>query len=191
MVRIREYYREDDTPTAQDVLPAAFAAVRNAAGQLLLVRRIDDGYWELPGGRVEVGESAVDAVTREVAEESGITLEVTGIAGVYSDPTHVLVDPGGITHQQLAICFHAVPAPSVDGGPPRPDGIETDAAAWFDAAEVARLRVHPAMRLRIDNALRGPGRSFFEHASPDSEQGRSSAAGQSRGVPEQRQPATY
>jgi ADP-ribose pyrophosphatase YjhB (NUDIX family) len=138
-----------------------------------------------------VGESAVDAVAREVAEESGITLEVTGIAGVYSDPTHVLVDPGGITHQQLAICFHAVPAPSVDGGPPRPDGIETDAAAWFDAAEVAGLRIHPAMRLRIDNALRAPGQPFVERASPQSERSRPTMAGQSVGVPEQRQSATY
>ena len=41
-----------------DLLPAAFAAVRNDAGQVLLVRRIDDGNWELPGGRIEVGETA-------------------------------------------------------------------------------------------------------------------------------------
>ena len=50
MVRIREYYRERNTPPAQDVLPAAFAAVRDRSGRLLLVRRIDDGNWELPGG---------------------------------------------------------------------------------------------------------------------------------------------
>jgi 8-oxo-dGTP pyrophosphatase MutT (NUDIX family) len=70
VVRLREYYRDANAPRARDVLPAAFAAVRNSAGELLLVRRIDDGNWELPGGRVEVGE----AVVREVAEESGITI---------------------------------------------------------------------------------------------------------------------
>jgi 8-oxo-dGTP pyrophosphatase MutT (NUDIX family) len=91
MVRIREYYREENTPKADDVLPTAFAAVRDGRGQLLLVRRFDDGNWELPGGRIEPGESAVEAVIREVAEESGIELEVTGVAGVYSDPSHVLV----------------------------------------------------------------------------------------------------
>ena len=109
MVRLREYYQDPSTPTAHDVLPAAFAAVRNSAGQLLLVRRIDDGNWELPGGRIEVGESAGHTVVREVAEESGITIELTGLAGVYSDPTHVLVDPDDTIHQQLALCFHAVP----------------------------------------------------------------------------------
>jgi ADP-ribose pyrophosphatase YjhB (NUDIX family) len=110
MVRVREYYQDPSTPTARDVLPAAFAAVRSSEGELLLVRRIDDGNWELPGGRLEVGESAVHAVVREVAEESGITIELTGLAGVYSDPTHVLVDPDDTIHQQLALCFHAVPA---------------------------------------------------------------------------------
>ena len=162
MVRLREYYQDPSTPTAHDVLPAAFAAVRNSAGGLLLVRRIDDGNWELPGGRIEVGESAGQAVAREVAEESGITIELTGLAGVYSDPTHVLVDPDATLHQQLALCFHAVPTPHTDRDQPRPDDIETDAAAWFSTTEIADLKIHPAMRLRIDNALRTPQQSYFE-----------------------------
>ena len=108
MVRLLEYYQDPGAPRAQDVLPAAFAAVRDSAGEILLVRRIDDGFWELPGGRVEVGESAAQAVVREVEEESGITIALTGISGVYSDPTHVLVDRDDSIHQQLAICFHAV-----------------------------------------------------------------------------------
>ena len=109
-MRLREYYQDTNAPRAHDVLPAAFAAVRNVAGEVLLVRRIDDGNWELPGGRIDVGESAAQAVIREVAEESGVTIALTGISGVYSDPTHVLLDPDGTVHQQLALCFHAVPA---------------------------------------------------------------------------------
>ena len=169
MVRIREYYREENTPRARDVLPAAFGAVRDGAGRLLLVRRIDDGNWELPGGRIEAGESAVEALTREVAEESGITVEVTGISGVYSDPTHVLEDPGGIVHQQLALCFHSTPVASTNGGQPRPDGIETDGAAWFATTDLAHLRIHPAMRLRIDHALRVPRRPVVEGAAPETD----------------------
>jgi ADP-ribose pyrophosphatase YjhB (NUDIX family) len=162
MVRLREYFQDPSAPRTHDVLPAAFAAVRNSAGELLLVRRIDDGNWELPGGRIEVGESAGDTVVREVAEESGISIGLTGLAGVYSDPTHVLVDPDDTIHQQLALCFHAVPTPLSDGEQPRPDDIETNGAAWFSTAEIADLKVHPAMRLRIDNALRGPRHSYFE-----------------------------
>jgi ADP-ribose pyrophosphatase YjhB (NUDIX family) len=102
MVRVREYYQDPNAPRQDDVLPAAFAAVRNRAGELLLVRRIDDGNWELPGGRIEVGESAGHGVVREVSEESGITIELIGLAGVYSDPTHVLVDPDDTIHQPRA-----------------------------------------------------------------------------------------
>ena len=98
------------TRRARDVLVAAFAAIRNAAGEVLVVRRIDDGNWELPGGRIEVGDPAVQAVIREAAEESGVTIALTGLSGIYSDPTHVLLDPDGTVHQQLALCFHAVPA---------------------------------------------------------------------------------
>ena len=160
MVRLREYYQDPNAPRAHDVLPAAFAAVRNGAGEVLLVRRIDDGYWELPGGRIDVGESAAQAVIREVAEESGVTIALTGLSGVYSDPTHVLLDPDGTVHQQLALCFHAVPAQTTEE--PRPDGIETKEAAWCPLAGLADLVMHPAMRLRLHDAITVPQRTHFE-----------------------------
>src|SRR6185312_11464372 len=153
VVRLREYYQDPNAPRAHGVLPAAFAAVRNIAGEVLLVRRIDDGYWELPGGRLEVGESAAQAVIREVAEEAGVTIALTGLSGVYSDPTHVLLDPDGTVHQQLALCFHAIPSTSKDLQQPRPDGIETQEAAWCAPAALATLVMHPAMRLRLHDAL--------------------------------------
>lgn len=177
VVRLHEFYRDTSAPRAHDVLPAAFAAVRNGAGALLLVRRIDDGNWELPGGRVEVGETVGEALVREVAEESGVTIVLTGLSGVYSDPTHVLVDPDGSVHQQLALCFHAVPAaldgerPDGDapdgggsdgGGLPRPDDIETDAASWCPLAGLDDLPMHPAMRLRVRHAVAVPHRPWWD-----------------------------
>jgi 8-oxo-dGTP pyrophosphatase MutT (NUDIX family) len=164
VVRLHEFYQDANAPRAHDILPAAFAAVRNARGDVLLVRRIDDGFWELPGGRIEVGETARETVIREVAEESGIAIELTTLSGAYSDPSHVLVDPDGSIHQQLALCFHAVPAASADGAVqrPHPDGIETDAAMWCDPAGVADLTVHPAMRLRLHDALTAPHVTHYD-----------------------------
>jgi 8-oxo-dGTP pyrophosphatase MutT (NUDIX family) len=161
VVRLHEFYQDANAPRAHDVLPAAFAAVRDAGGQVLLVRRIDDGCWELPGGRIEVGETARETVIREVAEESGISIELTTLSGVYSDPSHVLVDPDGGIHQQIALCFHAVPAAG-DRGRPRPDGIETDAAGWCDPAALTDLAMHPAMRLRLHNAVTAPDHTHYD-----------------------------
>jgi ADP-ribose pyrophosphatase YjhB (NUDIX family) len=77
---------------------------------MLLVRRCDTGDWELPGGHVDPGESASDAAVRETAEESGITVEITGLAGIYTDPGHVIADPrDGVVRQPFAVCFHARP----------------------------------------------------------------------------------
>ena len=89
----------------------------------------------MPGGRIEVGESAAQAVIREVAEESGVAIALTGVSGVYSDPTDVFLDPDGAVHQQLALCFHAVPATTDDTTEPRPDGMETNAATWCNPAD--------------------------------------------------------
>jgi 8-oxo-dGTP pyrophosphatase MutT (NUDIX family) len=160
VARTHEYDRDPNAPSAQDVLPAVFAAVRNPAGDILLAHRIDDGNWELPGGRIEVGETARQAVIREVAEKSGISIELTALSGVYSDPTHVLVDPDGTVHQQLAPCFHAVPTDTA--AQPHPDGVETDAAAWCGLTAIAELAMHPAMRLRLHDAITTPHHAHYE-----------------------------
>jgi 8-oxo-dGTP diphosphatase len=53
-------------------------------GRVLVVRRAQQpsaGSWTLPGGRVELGETLVAAVTREVAEETALSIRVKGLAG--------------------------------------------------------------------------------------------------------------
>lgn len=60
--------------------------IRNEAGWVLFERRSDCGLWGFPGGRIEPGESIRDAVIREVKEETGLTVEVSRLLGVYSEP---------------------------------------------------------------------------------------------------------
>jgi ADP-ribose pyrophosphatase YjhB (NUDIX family) len=135
------------------------AIVRNDRDEVLLVRRADDGYWELTGGRIEVGESAMSAAMREVAEEAGVAITVQALAGVYSDPRHVLVYPGDRVHQQIAICFHAR---AVGGGKARPDTEEATEAGWFEPGKTSALPMHPTMRQCLDNGLDPHTRAHFD-----------------------------
>lgn len=53
-------------------------------GKVLLQKRADRKMWGFPGGVMELGESFTDAVKREVKEETGLTVEVERLLGVYS-----------------------------------------------------------------------------------------------------------
>lgn len=59
------------------------AAILDDDGRLLLIQRLKEpeaGAWGLPGGKVDFGERAEDTARREIAEELGIEIELTGLA---------------------------------------------------------------------------------------------------------------
>lgn len=67
-------------------LPVAGAAVIDERGYILLARRSVEprkGYWNLPAGFFEWGESAEAATLREVREETGLEVEITGYLTSY------------------------------------------------------------------------------------------------------------
>jgi ADP-ribose pyrophosphatase YjhB (NUDIX family) len=64
------------------------AFIGDKYGRILLVKRAIDpkkGYWDVPGGFIEDGENPVMATKREMREELGVTVRVTGLLGVYMD----------------------------------------------------------------------------------------------------------
>ena len=62
------------------------AVVFDDRGRVLLHRRTDNGRWALPGGAIEIDQSAEQTVVREVLEETGYIVEVVRLIGIYSDP---------------------------------------------------------------------------------------------------------
>ncbi|MCC6042845.1 MAG: NUDIX hydrolase [Candidatus Verstraetearchaeota archaeon] len=76
-------------------LVAVDGVVVRKGGSIVLVKRRKppyEGYWALPGGLVEYGETVEEAVVREVKEETGLEVDVKGLVGVYSKPDR---DPRG------------------------------------------------------------------------------------------------
>lgn len=74
-------YREPDS-----VAVGTNGIVFNEQGHVLLQRRADVGFWELPGGRVDPGETVEHGAVREVLEETNLRVEIVRFVGVYSDP---------------------------------------------------------------------------------------------------------
>jgi 8-oxo-dGTP diphosphatase len=63
------------------------ALITDEQGRLLLIQRSKEskffgGLWEVPGGKVELGETFGQALVREVKEETGLTIALEGLAGV-------------------------------------------------------------------------------------------------------------
>jgi ADP-ribose pyrophosphatase YjhB (NUDIX family) len=101
----KDHFNDPNAPVANRLWPVVNVAVHDEAGRLLLIERSDDGYWALPGGMVDVGESFTAAAVREESEESGYEIEVTGLVGLYSDPGHVTSYDDGTVSQECSLVF--------------------------------------------------------------------------------------
>src|SRR6185312_5958407 len=144
----RDYYDDPGAPKANTIVPAVTAIVINNSNELLMIKRSDNGYWAVPGGAQDIGESVIDAVKREVAEETGIVVEVVHLTGIYSDPRHVIAYDNGEVRQEFSLCFRAKPV----GGSLRMSA-EATKVQWVSPEQLDSLKIHPSMRLRIDHGL--------------------------------------
>ena len=143
-----DHYRNPDAPAANSIVVAVTAVVVDDGGRLLLIRRSDSGLYAIPGGGVELGETLTQAVRREVLEETGISVEVSGLVGVYSDPSHVIEFGDGEVRQEFSVCFRGVPV----GGELRTSAESTE-VLWVAPSGLDGLDVHPSIRLRIRHGL--------------------------------------
>lgn len=93
-----------------EVRPGACAVIFDDDGKVLLEHRSDNGFWGLPGGAVEVGESVEEAVKREVMEETALLVEVKRLVGVYSDPRRYSISsyPDGNVVHWVTVVFECV-----------------------------------------------------------------------------------
>jgi ADP-ribose pyrophosphatase YjhB (NUDIX family) len=126
------------------------AAVIDSEGILLLMRRADNGLWGMPGGGMEVGETAAAAVVRETYEETGVRCEPIALVGIYDSRIWDIVR----THHSYKLTFLCRPVGEVVSPDMASHAHETLEIGWFpvDALpeplyEGHRQRIHDTFRV--------------------------------------------
>ncbi|MET7459574.1 NUDIX domain-containing protein [Nonomuraea sp. NPDC005501] len=154
MTRRIDFYNDPQAPAANSLVPSVNVVVTNEAGHILLIRRSDNDNWALPGGAIDLGESIPAAAVRETLEETGITCEVTGLVGTYSDPAHVILyTSNGEVRQEFSIVLTA----RAVAGKPTPSA-ESREVRWVPRDEMTNYRMDRSMSLRISHYLQADGK---------------------------------
>ncbi|MGW4774218.1 NUDIX hydrolase [Nocardia sp. NPDC004278] len=105
--------------------------------RILVIQRRDNGHWEPPGGVLELDESFEEGVRREVFEETGVTVQVDRLTGVYKNITRGIV---ALVFRCTALRGQAHPT------------AEAAELRWMTAEE-ARAVMDPAFAIRVLDAF--------------------------------------
>jgi ADP-ribose pyrophosphatase YjhB (NUDIX family) len=114
------------------LLPGVRALIFNPQGDVLLQRRTDMPRWCLPSGSVELDETALDALKREVREETSLVVLEAEPMGVYSGPTQKFKYLNGDEIQCFSLAFIV----RRWQGEPRADGIEGSELRFFALSQL-------------------------------------------------------
>lgn len=133
--------------------------VTNENDEVLLIKRSDNGFWALPGGCHDLGESPKLCAVRECREESGYEVEITELLGVYSSSCYEYINYPWKNNQFAHILFKA----AIVGGAPKTSS-ETTEVAWFSEKNLPPLSDGHGPRIQTGYAaLKDPNRKpYFE-----------------------------
>lgn len=131
---------------------AAYGLILEGQSMVLcrIAAHVDDagGWWTLPGGGLDFGEDPASAMVREVFEETGLTVEPAGIAGIDS---LLLVDDGRAFHGIRIIYWAKI----VDGQLTDEADGSTDHCEWIALDEAEALPLVDLAHVGIELALNG------------------------------------
>ena len=157
MARRIDYYDDPNAPKANSLVPSVNVVVENNKGEILLIRRADNDNWAVPGGAIDLGESMSEAAIRETREETGITCEITGLVGIYTDPKHVILyTSNGEVRQEFSIVLTASPI----GGQLAPSR-ESSHVRWVARGTLKDYRMDRSMIMRIERYLMHSGSPYL------------------------------
>jgi ADP-ribose pyrophosphatase YjhB (NUDIX family) len=127
------------------------AAVFDKARQhILLIHRIDNGRWAVPGGYMEAGETIKEACEREVIEETGLRVKVKRLISIYTNPHSLLEYPNGNRIQLVVLHFEAE---IISGELHISD--ESSEVKYFSRKEIENVEIGPLDKIRIIDSFLG------------------------------------
>ncbi len=102
--------------TARHSVSVAGVILDASATRVLLVQRRDNNLWEPPGGVLELNETIEDGLRREIEEETGVTVNIEALTGVYKNMRRGIValvfrcralkEPSDATAEASAVVWH-------------------------------------------------------------------------------------
>lgn len=106
MNKERFYFHDPLAPSPNVPLsPGVSAVLMDSIGRILFLKRHQSDYWSLPGGRIDLLESAAECCIREVLEETGLLTRVVRLISINTDPTSIAAYPDGNVHRSFVLCF--------------------------------------------------------------------------------------
>ena len=153
----RFYYESLDCPAPNVPLhPGVSAVIFDSQRRILILKRPRGGFWCLPGGRMDIGESAQECCIRETREETGLEAEIVRLVSVNTNPRSVVHYPDGNVHQSYVLCFEA----QVVGGELRASG-ESEAFRWMSREEIDSINLIPDSRINALDAWAAQEAAFI------------------------------
>ena len=123
------------------IIKAVVGVLRNESGKLLIAKRQNHqfmaGFWELPGGKIEGGETTEETIIRELNEELGIKVNALSL---HQTMQHTYTD------RLVELCIY-----NVDQYQNTPLGIEGQQIAWVSVQELHNYQLLPTMKAFIDS----------------------------------------
>jgi 8-oxo-dGTP diphosphatase len=129
------------------VIRVVAAVVLDESGRMLVVRKRQTASFMQPGGKMDVGESAVAALRREIAEELGVEVDAASVQALGTHTAEAANEPGHTVEAQV---FRV----SLTGEPRA--AAEIDDIAWLDPARPGDIDLAPLTKLLLADAVVEP-----------------------------------